>query len=203
MTTALSPIRRIISARMTESKRAIPRLRMSADIEVDSLLNLPQELPGNDSTIRLSVNDLLIKACTTALMNVPAVNIHWVEGENDQYRRADNSIVTAAECGLPAPIVRGADSKTGWDITREVRNPTSRAAKGTLNVGGSSGALCQHLQYRHVQRGSVRLHHQCATMRVTPSIGHRALDGTVAAAFLSALRHRLERLDYLGLTLSG
>src|SRR6266403_2270077 len=118
--TALSPIRKVIAARMTEAKREIPHFRLAADIELDVLIELRKELRKRHPELSLSLNDLLIKACATALMDMPAVNIQWAETEVHQYRTADISVVTALEGGgLATPIVRRADSKSVWEIARE------------------------------------------------------------------------------------
>jgi len=215
----LSPIRRVIAARVTEAKRTIPHFRLAADIEVDALLALRQELQRSDSDTHLSLNDLLIKACGTALMDTPAVNIQWAESEIHQYRTADIAVVTALEDGLSTPIIRNADSKTIWEIAREVRELSARAAKNTLKMAevfGGSFSISNLGMHGVDQFDAIINPPQCAilavgcakpqvvvspegemriatVMRVTLSVDHRAIDGATAAAFLSALRRRVEQ----------
>jgi pyruvate dehydrogenase E2 component (dihydrolipoyllysine-residue acetyltransferase) len=214
----LSPMRRVIAARMTEAKRTIPHFRLSAEIEVDALLlrrtELRQARPGST----LSLNDLLIKACAQALMDVPDVNVQWADNELHQFASADISIVTAVEGGLVTPIVRGAEAKSIWQISSEVRELAARAARNELKmqeiVGGSFSisnlgmhgvdefdAVINPPQCAILAIGAARsrcvvsrdLEPQVATvMRVTLSADHRAIDGVVGARFLTALKRRIE-----------
>jgi pyruvate dehydrogenase E2 component (dihydrolipoamide acetyltransferase) len=130
----LTPIRKMIAARMTEATQTIPHFRLSADIEVDALFELRQQLRERTAEVNLSLNDLLIKACATALMDTPDVNVQWAGKEIHRYYAADISIVTAIEGGLSTPIVRSANTKSVWEISREVRDLTSRAAINALKV---------------------------------------------------------------------
>jgi len=215
----LSPIRKVIAARMAEATRTIPHFRLVTDIEVDALVNLRKELQGRGPEAHLSLNDLVIKACATALMDVPAINIQWAENEIHQYRTADISVVTAVEGGLVTPIVRRADSKSIWEIACEVKELTRRAAENALKmheIVGGAFSLSNLGMYDVDQFDAIINPPQCAilaigraklsvvvsqdreiriatVLRVTLSVDHRAIDGVTAAAFLSALRSRLEQ----------
>src|SRR5579862_4098670 len=137
----LSPLRRAIAARMQEAKQTIPHFRLRAEIEADKLLNLRAELRELHSGAALSLNDLLVKACAQTLMDVPEVNSQWAERELHQFSHADISIVVAVQGGLVTPIVRAADLKSVWEISAQIRELTSRAARNELKmeeiVGGS------------------------------------------------------------------
>src|SRR5689334_22410139 len=115
----LSPMRRAIAARMSEAKRNIPHFRLTAEIEADALMARRRELRESRLGSALSLNDLLIKACAHALMDVPEVNVQWADNELHQYASADISIVTAVEGGLATPIVRKAEVKSVWQISSE------------------------------------------------------------------------------------
>lgn len=219
----LSPMRKIIAARMTEAKRAVPHFRLVTDIEVDALLDLRRGLRARNPHVKPSLNDLLIKACATALMDVPAINIQWAETHLHQYRTADISVVTAVAGGLSTPIIRSAESKSIWDISREVKELTSRAAKNALKIDeivGGSFSMSNLGMYEIDQFDAIINVPQCAilaigsakarvvvshehetriatVMRVTLSVDHRAIDGVTGAAFLSALRKRVEQPDSL------
>jgi pyruvate dehydrogenase E2 component (dihydrolipoamide acetyltransferase) len=170
-----------------------------------------------------SMNDLLIKACASALMDVPAINIQWVENEVRQYHTADISVAIAVDAGLFMPIVRRAESKTIWDISREVRQLASKAAKKALRMEeiiGGSFSISNLGMYGVDQFDAIINPPQCAilavgcskpsvlvsetrepriatVMRATLSMDHRAIDGKTAAEFLSALRRRVEQPAYL------
>jgi pyruvate dehydrogenase E2 component (dihydrolipoamide acetyltransferase) len=100
---ALSPMRKVIATRMTEAARTIPHFRLSADIEVDALSDLRKELSLLAPSVKLSLNDLIIKACATALMDVPTINIQLAENGILQYHSADISVVIAIDGGLSTP----------------------------------------------------------------------------------------------------
>jgi pyruvate dehydrogenase E2 component (dihydrolipoamide acetyltransferase) len=220
---ALSPVRKVIAARMTEAVRTIPHFRVSADIEVDALLALRGELLEDEHHPRVSVNDLLVKACATALMDVPSVNAQWSETEVREYLTADISIVTAVNGGLTTPIVRNADKKSVWDISRESRQLIARATKNQLKldeVFGGSFSISNLGMYGVDQFDAIINQPQCAIlavgaakpravasgkvglrvatlMGVTLSVDHRAIDGVGAARFLEALRERVENPRHL------
>jgi pyruvate dehydrogenase E2 component (dihydrolipoamide acetyltransferase) len=220
----LSPIRRAIAARMVEAKRTIPHFRLAADIEFDALIGLRRQLRENEPATSLSLNDLLIKASAAALMDVPAINIQWAENEVHQYRTADISVVTALEGGgLATPIVRRAESKSIWEIAREVKELAARAAKNALKmdeiVGGSFSisnlgmygvdhfdAIINPPQCAILALGAAkprllvtpqRETHIATVLTVNLSCDHRAVDGATGAQFLSALRRHIERPEHL------
>jgi pyruvate dehydrogenase E2 component (dihydrolipoamide acetyltransferase) len=221
--TALSPLRKIIAARMAEALRTIPHFRLTADLEVGALIALRRELCEQSDDGRLSLNDLLIKACAAALLDAPAINVQWAEKEIHQYHAADISVVTAVEGGLTTPIIRNTDTKSVWEISREVKEMTSRAARNELKmeeIVGGSFSISNLGMYGVDQFDAIINSPQCAilavgsakprpvvardgnlriatTLRATLSIDHRAIDGAVAARFLSALRERIEHPRWL------
>jgi pyruvate dehydrogenase E2 component (dihydrolipoamide acetyltransferase) len=215
---ALSPMRKVIAARMAEAKRTIPHFRLVADIEVDALLGLRKELRERNPDQPVSLNDLLIKACASALMEVPALNIQWADTHIHRYRAADISIVTAVEGGLSTPIVRNANLKSPWEIAREVKELTLRAANNGLRMDeilGGSFSISNLGMYGVDQFDAIINPPQCAIlaigsakpqvvaskegearvatlMKVSLSIDHRAIDGVTGAAFLTAFRRQVE-----------
>ena len=134
-------MRKAIAARMSEATRTIPHFRLVADIQLDELLARRKDLLQQRPSLRLSLNDLLIKACAQALTDVPDVNVQWAEKELHRFNSVDIAIVTALKGGLTTPILRAADSKSVWQIAAEVKELTSRAARNELRmeeiVGGS------------------------------------------------------------------
>jgi pyruvate dehydrogenase E2 component (dihydrolipoamide acetyltransferase) len=215
----LSPLRRIIATRMTEATRTIPHFRLVGDVEVDAMLALRRRLRHADSQANVSLNDLIIKACACALMEVPAINVQWVEDEIRQFRSADISVVTAIAGGLSTPIIRGAQSKTVLEIAREVRALTARAACNALRMDeivGGSFIISNLGMYGVDEIDSINNPPQCAiiaigcakplyvlapngeariatVLRATLSVDHRALDGATAAGFLAAFRRMVEQ----------
>lgn len=214
----LSPIRKIIAARMVEAKQTIPHFRLSAEIEVDALIALRGALTAADG-LGISLNALIIKACAAALIDVPAVNLQWAGDAIHQYRTADISIVTALPGGgLSTPILRDAQAKSVQDIASEVKVLTKRAGDNALKMdevfGGSfsisnlgmfgveafdaiiNPPQCAILAIASTRRrllpseaGEVRA---AMVLPVTLSVDHRAIDGAAGASFLNALRKRIE-----------
>ena len=214
----LSPMRKVIAARMSEAKRTIPHFRLMADIEVDALLTRRTQLCRARPGVPLSLNDLLIKACAQALMEVPELNVQWAESELHQFANADISIVTAVEGGLTTPIVRKAQLKSIWEISAEVKDLAARGARNELKMDeivGGSFSISNLGMYGVDEFDAVINPPQCAilaigaakcrcvasrhleprvatVMRVTLSADHRAIDGIASARFLSALRSCIE-----------
>jgi pyruvate dehydrogenase E2 component (dihydrolipoamide acetyltransferase) len=215
----LSPIRKIIAARMTEAKQTIPHFRLTDDIEVDALLATRKALCAQTPPLTVSINDLLIKACAGALMDVPAVNIQWVEGEIRQFASANISVVIALEDGLATPIIRKAETKSVSMIASELKELSARAAQNALKMnevfGGSFSvsnlgmhgvdhfdAIINPPQCAILAIGAARQRavvdpegelRVATVLRATLCIDHRALDGVVGAKFLAALKARVQR----------
>ena len=213
----LTPLRKIIAARMTEAKQTIPHYRLSADIEMDALFALRKQGNTENPGHKVSINDFIIKATAMVLMECPQINIQFVEGEIHQYSQADISVVIAVEGGLSTPVIRGANTKTVAEIALEVKALAARAQNGTLKMNeimGGSFSLSNLGMYDVDQFDAIINPPQCAilavgsaspqpvvknnqvaigsVMRATLSLDHRVIDGAVGAAFLNALRDHLQ-----------
>jgi pyruvate dehydrogenase E2 component (dihydrolipoamide acetyltransferase) len=218
----LTPLRKIIAARMSEAKQMIPHFRVSADIEMDALLALRKQLNTQKPENKLSVNDYLIKACAIALMENLAINSQWVEGEIHQYQHADISVVMAVEGGLSTPVVRQANHKSVQTIAEQVKDLAARAKNGNLKMNeimGGSFSISNLGMYGVDQFDAIINPPQCAIlavgcakqqvlikkgemgianiMRVTLSMDHRAVDGVIGAQFLSTLKDLLQYPEQL------
>ncbi len=212
----LSPLRKIIAERMTEAKQTIPHYRVAMDIEMDALLALRKKLNNTNPAAKVTVNDCIIKACANALMELPAINIQLIDETIHQYQQADISVITAVEGGLSTPVIRHADCKSLFDIACEVKSLASRAAGGQLNIKdimGGSFSISNLGMFGVDQFDAIINPPQCAIlavsaakpqvvnklgeistvmmMRVTLSVDHRAIDGAVAARFLTILREQI------------
>ena len=127
-----SMMRKVIAARLTESKQTIPHYYVTIDCEIDALLGLREEINGSDEALRISVNDFIIRAVALALKEVPAANVSWADDAMNLYASADVSVAVATEGGLITPIVRSADKKGIAAISMEMKNLASRAKDGKL-----------------------------------------------------------------------
>ncbi|WOK95517.1 dihydrolipoyllysine-residue acetyltransferase [Canna indica] len=128
-----SQIRKVIAKRLLESKQGIPHLYLSTDVILDPLLAFRKELK-EQYNVKVSVNDIVIKAVALALRNVPKANVYWdsEKGEPVLCDSVDISIAVATERGLMTPIVRNADQKSLSAISMEVKELAEKARTGKL-----------------------------------------------------------------------
>lgn len=220
---SLSALRKVIAARMTDAKRTIPHFRLVIDIEIDALLALRERENAAQDAVRISVNDCFIKACATALIEHPCVNIQLNGEEIHQFSQADISVVIAVPGGLSTPVIRGANRKTVRDIAAETKSLTVRAAARQLKmeeISGGSFSISNLGSYGIDQFDAIINPPQCGilavgtarhrmvisedgeariakTVRTTLSLDHRTIDGVTGAAFLATVRQLLERPDGL------
>lgn len=128
-----SQIRKVIAKRLLESKQGTPHLYLSSDVILDPLLAFRKELKDQHN-VKVSVNDIVIKAVALALKNVPEANAYWNDekGEATLCDSIDISIAVATEKGLMTPIIRNADQKTLLAISSEVKELAEKARAGKL-----------------------------------------------------------------------
>jgi pyruvate dehydrogenase E2 component (dihydrolipoamide acetyltransferase) len=210
-------MRRAIARRLTESKQTIPHFYLTIDLDVDALLAVREQRNGalpSQTTVKLSVNDMIIKAWAMALHAVPRANAVWAEDSILQFNRSDIGVAIAVDGGLVTPVVRSADTKSIWDIAHDVKDFAARARAKKLKAGdlqGGASAISNLGMYgvrefsaiinppqstvlavgaaqrRPVETsdGKVRF---ATLMSVTLSCDHRVVDGALGAELLAALR---------------
>jgi pyruvate dehydrogenase E2 component (dihydrolipoamide acetyltransferase) len=230
----LSMMRKTIARRLTEAKQTIPHIYLTIDVDADRLVllreqinlelasgPLPQARLGKDGgetpKEKISINDLLIKACAVALLRVPECNAQFSPEAILVFRRIDISVAVAIPGGLVTPVVRNADAKSVVAIAREVRDLAARArgkklspeemANGTFSITNlgmfgvdSFSAVINPPESAILAVGRVREEPVVKDGRVavgkrlamTLSCDHRVIDGAVGAAFLAELRTLLE-----------
>ena len=127
----LSQVRKVIAARLTESKQTIPHYYNTFEVEVDKLLAMRARLNAH-AKAKVSVNDMLIKAASLACMRVPATNSSWQGDAILEYKSVDMSIAVQTDFGLITPIVRSADAKGLGAIAAEVKELAGRARENKL-----------------------------------------------------------------------
>jgi pyruvate dehydrogenase E2 component (dihydrolipoamide acetyltransferase) len=168
--------------------------------------------------VKISVTDLLIRACATALAAHPEVNASWDETRILRHRHVSIGIAVSIEDGLIVPVVRDAGRKTLTEIAREARDLTTRARSRKLTpdeLTGGTFTISNLGMYGTRQFTAVINPPQAAilavgeavrqpvvrddqvatgtTMTLTLSIDHRAVDGATAAGFLTRLRELIEQ----------
>jgi pyruvate dehydrogenase E2 component (dihydrolipoamide acetyltransferase) len=214
-----SQMRKVIARRLTESKQTVPHFYLEADLDVEALVSLREQLnDGLEKDAKISINDLLIRACANALREVPASNASWIDGNIVLHNRVDVSMAVAIEDGLVTPVIRDADLKTIRAIAAESKELAARARGkklkpeemqgGTFSISnlgmygidrfsavinppeGMILAVGMTRDVPVVKNGAVVPGKKCA---VTLSCDHRVVDGALGAQFLKALRAIVEK----------
>ncbi|MFV1920017.1 pyruvate dehydrogenase complex dihydrolipoamide acetyltransferase [Sphingomonas sp. MJ1 (PH-R8)] len=130
----LSNVRKTIARRLTEAKQTIPHIYLTVDVRLDALLKLRGELNKSLDArgVKLSVNDLLIKALGIALEQSPKCNVTFLGDQLVSYSRADVSVAVSTPTGLITPIIRDAAAKGVARISTEMKELAGRAKENKL-----------------------------------------------------------------------
>jgi pyruvate dehydrogenase E2 component (dihydrolipoamide acetyltransferase) len=217
----LSMMRKTIARRLTESKQNVPHFYLTIDVDVGAFVELRERINqeiGVDKPDKISLNDLLIKACAVALVRVPECNAQFTPEAILLHKRVDISVAVAVPDGLVTPVVRNADQKSIVAISKETRDLAARARTkklrpeemldGTFSMSNlgmfgidafaavinpPEGAILSIGRVR--EEPTVRDGQIVAGKRLsmTLSCDHRVVDGAVGAAFLAELRALVER----------
>ncbi|MDB5714134.1 MAG: pyruvate dehydrogenase complex dihydrolipoamide acetyltransferase [Sphingomonadales bacterium] len=218
-TVKLSTMRKTIARRLSESKQTIPHFYLTARCNIDRLLKLRIELnePLAARGIRLSVNDMLMKAMALAMVEVPESNVQFGGDHLYRFGRVDLAMAVAIEGGLVTPVVRDVAALSLSALALQTRALAERARDGALTPvdyeGGTASisnlgmfgidemfpvinppqALILGIGAGVEQPWKVEGALALATiMAATASFDHRAIDGAIAARFMAALRARVE-----------
>ncbi|CCH42504.1 dihydrolipoamide acetyltransferase [Wickerhamomyces ciferrii] len=142
----ITNMRKIIGKRLLESTQTNPSYIVSSQISVSKLLKLRASLNSQaNDRYKLSINDILIKAISSAAQRVPEANSHWIESEGviRQYNNVDVSVAVATPSGLITPIVKNAHSKGLVTISSEVKDLGKRAKDNKLKPEEfQGGTIC-------------------------------------------------------------
>lgn len=129
-------MRAIIAERLTESKATVPHFYLDMDCRIDALLQFRGELNAAleaAGSKRLSINDMLIRACALSLVAVPEANASWAGDNIIRYADANVSVAVAVDGGLMTPVIRQAQTKNMQAISMEIADLSSRAKAGKLS----------------------------------------------------------------------
>jgi pyruvate dehydrogenase E2 component (dihydrolipoamide acetyltransferase) len=214
----LSTVRRLTAERLAASARDAPHFYLTVVAEADELLAFrAQANERGPGAVKISITDLLAKACATALAAHPEVNVSWDQTRILRHHHVNIGIAVAIDDGLIVPVIRDADRKTLTEIAREAQDLTTRARARRLTpdeLSGGTFTISNLGMYGIRQFTAVINPPQAAilavgeaarqpvvrgeqvsiatTMTLTLSIDHRALDGATAAGFLTELKKLIE-----------
>jgi pyruvate dehydrogenase E2 component (dihydrolipoamide acetyltransferase) len=218
----LTAMRRTVARRLVESMRSIPHVYLTTSVDAEELLGfraeLNRQLHAGGEGLKVSVNDLVVKACAVLLAANPELNVSWAGDRLLAHQRVHVGIAVAVDGGLVVPVVRDADQKTLTQVARETRELIGRARAGRLAAGDVTGGTftVSNLGMFGIDQFTAVINPPEAAilavgaalgepvvtddggvavrrrMRLTLSIDHRALDGSTGAGFLARLKAALE-----------
>lgn len=218
----ITPMRRTIARRLSESKFSAPHFYLQVDVNMQRAMEFRQQmntLAEKQKKAKISFNDLVTKACATALRNHPMVNASYLEAEGEirMYDYVNVAIAVAVDEGLVTPVIRNADQKGLSQIAAETQDFAARARTRTLESADWEGSTftTSNLGMFGVERftaiinppnaailaiGSIRDVALVQNGEIVPgkvmtlslSCDHRVVDGAVGATFLTEVKQYLE-----------
>ncbi|MEV6820778.1 dihydrolipoamide acetyltransferase family protein [Nocardiopsis dassonvillei] len=215
----VSNVRKVIARRLTESKQTVPHFYLRRTIDAEALKAFRAQINEQLSStgVKVSFNDLIVKASATALKLHPAVNTSWVDDKLLQHHRVNVGVAVAVDAGLVVPVLHDTDKATLSEISTRTRELAGKARDGKLKPQEMSGGTfsVSNLGMFGVDSFSAVINPPEAAilavgaMRQEPvvvdgevavrnrislelSVDHRAVDGAVGAAFLKDLAEILE-----------
>jgi pyruvate dehydrogenase E2 component (dihydrolipoamide acetyltransferase) len=213
----LSSMRAIIAKRMPLSKGPVPHFYVTSEVSMDRAWALRAELNALEGQPKVSVTDMIVKACASALLKNPGVNAQ-LQGQSIRvFHRAHIGLAIALDEGLITAVLRDCDAKPLGQIAVEARDLAERARGGKLRVQELSGAtfsisnlgmydveefsaiinppegailaVGSVLEKPVAEGGQLRVGRR---MKMTISCDHRVMDGAMGARFLQDVKRLLE-----------
>jgi len=219
----MTQVRRVIARRLSESAREIPHFYVTAVADAQALMDLRATLNAQlteAGRAKVSVNDLLIRACALALREHPDVNVSYggdASGVTLVHDRINIGVAVAAESGLIVPVIRDADTKTVTQLGAEAKQLVALAAERKLTPAQTSGGTftISNLGMYGVEQFTAIINPPESAilavgattreptvvgdtvepryrLRYTLSSDHRVIDGALAAKFLKTLTGLIE-----------
>jgi len=212
----VSQMRKTIARRLSESKFTAPHFYLSVEIDMERAMEVREQLNQN-SDVRISYNDLVIRSVASALKKHAVINASWL-GDRIRYNHDVHiGVAVAVEDGLLVPVIKHADRKTLSQINGEVKMLAGKAKDKKLQPDEMQGntftisnlgmfgieeftaiinppdacilAVGGIIQKPVVKNGQIVVGN---TMKVTLSCDHRVVDGASGAQFLQTLKSILE-----------
>ncbi|RJG00641.1 dihydrolipoamide acetyltransferase family protein [Noviherbaspirillum sedimenti] len=216
----LDGLRQTIANRMTESFRDVPHFPLTIDVEIDALLRFRSrynEEKAEGSGLKVTLNDVIVRACAVALARVPEANASFTPDGIARHHHADIAVAVALDNGLITPILRSVDTKSLIQVSIESKDLIARARAmklsprdykgGTFSISnlGMFGIrqFASILNQPHgcilsvgvgeqrpiVKEGQIGI---ATVMSLTLTCDHRVVDGAVGARLLQTLQALLE-----------
>ncbi|MCG8339662.1 MAG: pyruvate dehydrogenase complex dihydrolipoamide acetyltransferase [Cytophagales bacterium] len=212
----VSQLRKTIAKRLSESKFTAPHFYLTVEVNMDKTVAARESL-NEHSTVKISFNDLIIKAVATALRQHPGVNASWLQDKIRYNKHIHIGVAVAIKEGLLVPVVRFADNKSLSHIATEVKQLSQKARNKQLQPQEWEGSTftISNLGMLGIETFTAIINPPDAcilavggikqvpvvkeaqivpgyVMKVTLSCDHRVVDGALGAAFLKTLKELLE-----------
>jgi pyruvate dehydrogenase E2 component (dihydrolipoamide acetyltransferase) len=213
---AVSQMRKTIARRLAESKFSAPHFYLTMEINMDKAIEARKSM-NEISPVKISFNDMVLKATASALRQNPDVNVSWLGDKMRKNHHIHIGVAVAVKDGLVVPVVRFADNKSMSHIAVEVKELAQKAQDKKLQPSDWEGSTFTIsnlgmfgiedftaiinppdaciLAVGGIKETAIIKNGQLAVgnvMKVTLSCDHRAVDGAVGAAFLKTLKGLLE-----------
>jgi pyruvate dehydrogenase E2 component (dihydrolipoamide acetyltransferase) len=216
----LSGMRKTIARRLAQSMQQAPHIYLTVDVRLDKLMAMRAELNAalEKQGVKVSVNDMLVKALGLALIDVPECNVTFAGNELIRYARADVSVAVSIPGGLITPIVQDANGKSFSQIAKTMKDLGARAKDGKLKPEEYQGgtASISNMGMMGIKHFTAVINPPQSTilaigagekrpwvmpdgqlgvatvMTATGSFDHRAVDGADGARLMAAFRDYLE-----------
>jgi pyruvate dehydrogenase E2 component (dihydrolipoamide acetyltransferase) len=213
----LSSMRKVIAKRLSESLFTAPHFYLTMEINMDKAMELRTQLNAVAAPVKLSFNDIVVKAVAVTLKNHPAINSSWMTDFIRQNNHVNIGVAVAVGQSLFVPVIRNADMKSLGQISTEVRALAGKAKEGKLQLPEMQGstftisnlgmfdieeftaiinapdscilAVGSIMQKPVVKGGEIVVGN---VMKITLSCDHRVVDGATGAMFLQELKAKLE-----------
>lgn len=213
---AVSQMRKTIARRLSESKFTAPHFYLTMEINMDKAIEARKSM-NEVSPVKISFNDMVVKATAAALRQHPDVNVYWLGDKIRKNQHINIGVAVAIPDGLVVPVVRYTDSKTLSHISAEIKELGQKARDKKLGLDEMEGGTFSIsnlgmfgieeftaiinppeaciLAVGGIKQTAVVKDGQLVpgnVMKVTLSCDHRAVDGAVGSAFLKTLKSLLE-----------
>ena len=214
----LNGIQKVVAKRLADSNNNVPDFPLTIDCEIDELLKMRKELNGQaPEGVKVSVNDMLIRASALALKHVPEANASYTPDGVAMHKHADVAVAVAIDSGLITPIVRHAENKGLSTISSEMKDLAARARDrklkpqeyqgGTFSISNLGmmgikefGSIINEPQGMILSVGSGAPRPVvkdgalavATVMTVTLTCDHRVVDGALGAKWLQHFKRYVE-----------
>jgi pyruvate dehydrogenase E2 component (dihydrolipoamide acetyltransferase) len=211
-----SGIRKAVAKSLSASKREAPHFYLDATCRVDALLKLRKDI-NDDGSAKVSINDFVVKAVVKSLVDVPEMNVVWMEDCVRKFNSVDIAIAIGSTKGLVTPVIRSAENLSLIQISNQIKDFATRANEGRLKQNEIEGgaftvtnlgmfgvesfsailnppqvgilAVGAIVEQPIVVDGKLEVGN---TLKVTLSADHRPVDGVLAAQWLKRFKTLIE-----------